>query len=353
MVKEWVRAGAALAALLAAASGAAPASAGVVLIPPDAIDGSQITFPSGPAAVPDRVYSPKLLAASRTGGSLASVNWSGSFTDHRLLFDLPVISGNNTVILGHSSGTSFDMMLRSGRYAFYCSFHGGINGAGMSGVVYVAGPRAKIEAKPEDAAPGGQLLLDASTSDLVSRSATATATYEFDPEGDGTYLPPSTSPTMMATYPTVGTFDPRVRVTDEAGRSDLANDIVYIAAPDPPAQPPGPQPPTGGDPPAQSKPPASTPTGAIPFSRVATLPDRRKCISRKRGLRIVVRDAPGENLRRVRVRVDGRLVKDVAVKGRRALTLRGLRGRPSVTVSLKLLDGRTRSKTFRYRVCGK
>ena len=89
------------------------------------------------------------------------------------------------------------------------------------------------------------------------------------------------------------------------------------------------------------------------FSRVATLPDRRKCISRKRGLRIVVRDAPGENLRRVRVRVDGRVVKDVAVKGRRALTLRGLRGRPSVTVSLKLLDGRTRSKTFRYRVCAK
>ena len=53
------------------------------------------------------------------------------------------------------------------------------------------------------------------------------------------------------------------------------------------------------------------------------------------------------------MRVDGRLVKDVAVKGRRALTLRGLRGRPNVTVSLKLLDGRTRSKTFRYRVCGK
>src|SRR4029079_11782738 len=140
-----------------------------------------------------------------------------------------------------------------------------------------------------------------------------TVTYEFDPEGDGTFLPPSSDPKLTATYPTAGTFAPRVRVKAEAGRSADATDFVYIAAADPPAQPPGPQPPAGGDPPVTNKPPTSTATGAIPFSRVATLPDRRKCISRKRGLRIVVRDAPGENLRRVRVRVDGRVVKDVAV----------------------------------------
>ena len=345
MLRGELRAVVALAGLIAAA--ALPAApAGATQIPDSAVDktadsSAEITFPM---TQPQGVYTPSSLAVGRTGNDPASVAWTGKFTFHPLRFD-------NLAIPGNSADGPYSKPLRSGEYTYYC----GVHGHAMSGVVYVAGPKAKIEAKPEDAAPGGQILLDASTTDVYHRGAALpNVTYEFDPEGDGTFLPPSSSPTMTATYPTAGTFAPRVRVKDEAGRSDDANDFVYIAAADPPAQPPGPQPPvTGGDQPAQSKPPASTPTGAIPFSRVATLPDRRKCISRKRGLRIVVRDAPGENLRRVRVRVDGRLVKDVAVKGRRALTLRGLRGRPSVTVSLKLLDGRTRSKTFRYRVCGK
>src|SRR5262249_50790360 len=157
---------------------------------------------------------------------------------------------------------------RSGRYAFYCGIHGAPGGQGMSGVVYVAGPRAALQAKPEDVAPGGQTTLDASATDLVSFGG-ATATYEFDPEGDGTYLPPTTSSAIHAPSATAATYAAHVRVPDNAGRVDDVSTFVYVAAPLPPP-PPVDQPPDSGPPPADP----ATPTAAkhASFDDLASVP---------------------------------------------------------------------------------
>ena len=149
----------------------------------------------------------------------------------------------------------------------------------------------------------------------------------------------------------VAVEDDFVRVTDNAGRVDHSRNFIYVAAPLPPP-PPVDQPPGGGQPPA-------TPSGdknprkPDTFAQLATVPSRKRCVSRKRGLRVTVRDAAGADVRFARVRINGDPAKRLAVGTRRVITVRGLRGRPDVSVSLWLADGRVVSKTYRYHVCAR
>jgi hypothetical protein len=323
-------------------------SARATIIPAGATDqtsssSATINFPT---TQPQGDYTPSLLAVGRSGQGPASVGWAGKFTFHPLRFDNLAISGNSA---DQPMGMPFVKDLRSGRYAFYCGIHGGPNGQGMSGVVYVAGPRAALQAEPEDVAPGGSTTLNASATDLVEFGA-STATYEFDPEGDGTFLPPTTSSSIQATYPTAGTYSAVVRVTDNGGRVDEIRNNVYVANPLGPPPPVDPLPGTGGPPPGQkqTKPPAKAAT----FADLTKLPSRRRCVNRRRGLRVEVHDATGGDVRFARVKVNGRPARRVTVGKRRVITVHGLRGTSDVLVTVWLSTGRIVSKSFRYRVCG-
>lgn len=307
---------------------------------------AEITFPGGGM---DPVYSPKLLAVGRSGLSPAALTWSGSFGPHPLRFETPGVAGN-------SSGSSAVRNLRSGRYAYYCQAHGGLNGSGMSGVVYVAGPRASLTATPADIAPGGTVTLDAGATDVVSFTDTS-ATYAFDPEGDGTFLPASAATSIQATYPAEGSVAPRVRVTAADGRIDEAVVDVDVApqgpTPPPQAPPPG-DPADPGGLPGQSRPlPAAPRAAAVKFADVATLPRFGRCVNRASGVRIRVRDSAAVNVRSVRVLVNGRTVRSrSSVRRPVTLAVRPLpRGRPLVKVVVTLAGGKKLSKTTRYRTC--
>lgn len=326
-------------------TGAAPL-AQATTIPPGAVAASEITFPS--AMIPVNSYTPKLVAIDRTGANPASMSWSGPFGSHPLLFE-------NVAVAANRSGSSATRQLRSGRYAYYCSFHGGPNGVGMSGEVYVAGPRAALTATPADIAPGGTVKLDAATTDLVSVAPT-TATYAFDPEGDGTFLPASSETSMQATYPAEGSFAARVRVTDADGRIDEDAFDIDVAppgvAPGPPVPPTDPANPDG--PPSQSRPLPPAPSGAaVKFADLATVPVFGRCVSRRRGVRITVRDRAGADVRAVRILVNGRTVKRASsVSPRATLTIRPLpRGRPLVKVVVTLSSGKKLTRSIRYRTC--
>ncbi len=285
----------------------------------------------------DFAYSPPALAVGRSGASDAEVTWSGSFASHPLRFESLSVAGN-------SSGTTAARQLRSGRYAYYCNFHG--TSLGMKGEVYVVGPRAALVATPADVAPGATATLDASATDLVSFAA-ASATYAFDPEGDGSFQPAGSATSIQATYATEGTFAARVRVTDNAGRVDEATFDVDVARPGATPQPP-PTPPNPGGP------SGSTPGAAATFGEVAGLPSARRCVNRRRGLRIVLRDSGDADVRSARILVNGRVVRRVSGIGTQAaVNVRRLpRGRPRVKVVVTLADGTVLSRTVRYRACG-
>ena len=313
----------ALAALALAAAAAAPA--GATTIPATITD--QTAQTTAAFTFTCCSYLPTSAAIGRSGADAANVTWSGDFAFHPLRFETTGIAGND-------DGDTTTRQLRSGRYAFYCSVHGGPNGFGMSGEVYVAGPRAALRASPAGVAPGATVTLDASGTDIVAFANSLTkATYAFDPEGDGSFEPAGAETTRSVSFPAAGTFTPRVRVTDDAGRVDEASAAVTVAVP-------------GSAPPPKKR--------VVAFATIATLPSAKRCVSRKRGLRFVVRDAAGADARSVRVLVNGALAKRVASVGaRKAVTLRGLRGRPRVKVSVTLADGSVVSRTVRYRVCAR
>ena len=249
------------------------------------------------------------LAVGRTGADSGAVTWAGTFTFHPLRFDNLAIPGNSA---GHVVQTS---RCASGRYAFYCGIHGGPNGFGMSGVVYVAGPRAALAGQARGRRARRADDARRQRRPTSSRSAAPTATYEFDPEGDGTFLPPTSSTTIQATYPTAGTYrrararhrrrrarrrGQRLRLRRGSRRRRAApGRPAALRRPEPPPANPGRRTPTGRDPVRRGRHAARPPEVHQPQARPA---DRRP---RRTG-----REPP-----RVRVRVDGRLVKDVAVEG--------------------------------------
>jgi len=268
-------------------------------------------------------YLPHDAAIGRSGSGTAEVTWSAQFDFHPLRFETAGIAGVDM-------GDSATRQLPSGLHKFYCAVHGGRNGQGMAGEIYVAGPRAALSPASSTIAPGGQVTLDAGATDITAyANSLVTWTYEFDPEGDGSFLPAGTATTVTATYPSAGTFTPRVRVVDSAGRTSEATATVVVGTPGPAA-------------------PAKTPA----VSALTSMPSTSRCVNRRRGLKVTVRDAAGGDVRSAVVRVNGRVARRITVvRGSASATLKGLSGRPRVQVSVTLASGTTLSRTLRYRVC--
>ena len=169
-----------------------------------------ITFPAGLSFV----YTPAALAIAP-----GPLTWSGALSSHPLNFD------DGTP--GAASGTSLQRSLKPGIVRFYCGFHGGRNGVGMSGIAYVAGPDAALKATPAAPTAAGPVTLDASGTDFVDTSENTAATYAFDVDDDGTFETTGGAPTTTATFP-LGTRTARVRVTDDDGRTGEATVTVRV-----------------------------------------------------------------------------------------------------------------------------
>ena len=303
---------------------AAPGAASATDIPspvPDQTAGTSTTFTFKCCA-----FEPVSVAVNRAGAAPASVTWSGDFAFHPLRFD-------RIDVAGLDDGDTTTRQLKSGRYAFYCNIHGGPNGRGMSGEVWVAGPVAVLRAPGIESPPGTQVTLDASSSDEFAYANTLQkVSYEFDPEGDGSYEAPTTETTRTFTYSSAGTFNPRVRVTDTSGRSDEATTAVRIVAP-------------GG---------TTTAKRSVSFGSIAAMPSAKRCVNRKRGLRITVHDSSKADARGAKLYLNGKLVKRVADVGASStLTLRTLHGRPRVKLSVTLDDGTVVTRTVRYKLCAR
>lgn len=145
----------------------------------------------------------------------------------------------------------------------------------MAGELYVAGPRAALSATPAAVQPDARVTLDARRTELVGYPG-AGVVYEFDPEGDGSFMPARASPLQVVSYPKAGRKRARVRATDQAGRSDIATATVVVGA-------------------CVRRPSVRT---------LTTMTSTKRCADRLRG-------------RSARVRVNGRTVRRVARVGRR------------------------------------
>ncbi|MCU0314872.1 MAG: hypothetical protein MUC84_12540, partial [Solirubrobacteraceae bacterium] len=113
-----------------------------------------------------------------------------------------------------------------------------------------------------------------------------------------------------------------------------------------------PQPPAPAGPPPPAPPAPSAKPSAVAFGSLVTLPSAKKCVSR-RSLRIRLRVPKGVGVTSAEVRVNGKRVRTV----KRArfgvpVDLRGLpKGRVTVSVRVRLADGRTITGTRTYRTC--
>lgn len=103
--------------------------------------------------------------------------------------------------------------------------------------------------------------------------------------------------------------------------------------------------------PAPTPPPAAQPA-SVSFTSIATLPSAKACVSR-RNFRIRLRQPTGAKLTNATVKVNGKTV--ATRKGARVtapVDLRGLpKGRFTVSITLKLADGRTVKGSRAYRTC--
>jgi len=95
-------------------------------------------------------------------------------------------------------------------------------------------PTASLSPEPSIASTGQQVILDASASSAQLDGTIVS--YEFDPQGDGTFTNPSGSPTLNHTYSSKGTYDATVRVTNQNGIEATASVpvTVRLAPPDGP-----------------------------------------------------------------------------------------------------------------------
>jgi parallel beta-helix repeat protein len=93
-----------------------------------------------------------------------------------------------------------------------------------------SGPSAALTVTPSDVAEGGTVTLDASGS-TDDHGVTG---YVFDC-GTGSATPSQPTPTTTCTYPTAGTYQASVQVTDAAGQTDTATQPVTVSATQPPA----------------------------------------------------------------------------------------------------------------------
>lgn len=139
----------------------------------------------------------------------------------------------------------------------------------------------------------------------------------------------------------------RCPATDQRGVARPQFAACDIGAFELAAPPPSPIP----TPPAPVPTPAAKPA-AVTFSSLVRLPSAKRCLSR-RAFRIRLRVPKGVSVASAEVRVNGRRVKSIRRSRITApVDLRSLpAGRFSVTIRIKLADGRTISGTRRYRTC--
>ena len=86
-------------------------------------------------------------------------------------------------------------------------------------------PTAALSLSKSSIKSGQSITADASGSTDPDKSPITT--YQFSC-GTGTVLPPQSSPTATCTYPSTGTFQVKVTVTDTDGLSDTATKAVKV-----------------------------------------------------------------------------------------------------------------------------
>ena len=209
------------------------------------------------------------------------------------------------------------------------------------------GPTASFLGPP--AASGAAATFDATASSDPDGSI---ARYLWD-FGDGT--PPADAAAKPShTYAALGTYTVSLTLFDDAGCSTT---LVYTGTT---AYCNGTAAGTttrsvtiGPAGPAPAPAPAGTPLAKLPtFASFAVLPSTKQCVSRRR-FQIRLRSPRGLQVTKATVKLDGRLV--ATRRGSRLtapVDLRGLpKGRFSVTIEMKLVDGRSVRATRRYRTC--
>ena len=87
-----------------------------------------------------------------------------------------------------------------------------------TGIAVTQSPVAQLQATPNSIEVGQTATLNATGS---SDADGTIVSYEWDYEGDGTYSAPTATATSPHVYPTIGSFAPKVRVTDEDGATDV------------------------------------------------------------------------------------------------------------------------------------
>lgn len=151
----------------------------------------------------------------------------------------------------------------------------------------------------------------------------------------------------------------------DSGRGDRVDtinaDCEAIALPDLPVDPPAPPPALQTTPPP-GPPPPGTPLRPIPppvvvprpatVAQFLTLPNNRRCVSRRR-FRVKVISRVRGQVRSVTIFVNGRRAKRVTGRGvALPIDLRGLpKGRVKVRLRVDLADGRSATDTRTYRTC--
>lgn len=221
----------------------------------------------------------------------------------------------------------------AGTYRYYCEEHGGLNGSGMAGIVYVnetgtvpgVSPMASFTATPSDARVGQTVSFNASgTMDPDADSPGSIIRHEWDLDGDGVYETDTGGfSTTSRSYPTAGARTVKLRVTDRQMRTDVTTRSVTVTSP----------PPTTSEP-APSNPPPTTSDPATPEAPVDSLSREVRILSSKRVGRIFRRGLRFE----AAAPVNGATMRASLTAGGRALgSVRrtGLsRGRVKVTMKL-------------------
>lgn len=123
-----------------------------------------------------------------------------------------------------------------GAYRYYCEIHGGPGGIGMSGIVYVNSsgtvpPVAVLTLTPSVAVVGQTVTFSGSAS--TTGSGGAIVNYEWDLDGNGSFeTDTDATPSASRSYasPTPNPLSIKLRVTDAAGNTAEATEILRVTA---------------------------------------------------------------------------------------------------------------------------
>jgi plastocyanin len=254
----------------------------------------------------------------------------------------------------------------AGEYRYFCDEHGGLNGQGMAGIVYVNNdgevpglpPMASFTATPSDARVDQTVSFNASGTMDPDGDPGSIIRHEWDFDGNGSFeVDTGGFSTTSQSYPTAGVRTVRLRVTDRQMRTNVTMRSVTVTSAPTTSEPPPPTPPPATPPPAT--PPPATPPPATPpqtpAGPVDTLSRRIRILSAKRLGRILRRGLRFE----AAAPVNGATLRASLSAGGRALgSVRrtGLsRGRVKVTLKLsrrgktrlrKLMATRPRAKAL-------